>query len=420
MPFFLIRTLGCKVNQYDGERLAQRLINLGFSPARNSAPDFFILNSCSVTVRSAQKVRQELRSAKSRWPNSKIFLAGCEAKLREKDGLDSPDADGVIMPTHSNEDLLRIFDETGIQTSFEFKDAPGNPKQSSQPCSTARTRAFIKIQDGCSQFCAYCIVPFLRGTERSRPIEDIVYEAKSLSSHGFREIVITGIHLGRYQFGLPNVLRALEEISGIDRIRLSSIEPLEVDQPLIDWVSSSPKSCFHFHIPLQSGSNKILRSMKRPYDKEAFQGVVGKIREKVPEVGLTTDLIVGFPGETDQDFYSGIKFIEAMEFSKIHIFRYSPRPHTLASTFPSQVPPNVKQDRVFEADCVNKRLSEKFFKKFENRKVEVLWENQSLGVWKGYSREYIPCRKKEATFLGKNLLEVVQVKSTDNLGAWCE
>jgi threonylcarbamoyladenosine tRNA methylthiotransferase MtaB len=382
---FLIRSLGCKVSQYDGERLGEKLINLGLVADENN-PDIFILNGCSVTGRASQKVRQTLRAARKRWPTARIVLAGCEARLRGQRHEDSPEADFTLPHYHDFATVLAMVQALLPQFVYD-------PHGENEPGSlTNRTRAFLKVQDGCNQFCSYCIVSHLRGEEWSRPIDDAVAEAEKLVAEGHKEIVLTGIHLGHFRPSLLELLTRLEKITGLQRLRLSSIEPIEVDDALIDWVASSPKACAHFHLPLQSGSDAILQAMRRPYATADFRQVVEKIRARMPLAAITTDLIVGFPGETEELFAQTMAFLEEMLFSRLHIFKFSPRDGTPAATMPDQISNADKSRRSNQVEQLWQRSAENFHRRFVGREVEVLWETCSDGFLHGFSREYVPCR----------------------------
>ncbi|NLI77912.1 MAG: MiaB/RimO family radical SAM methylthiotransferase [Candidatus Riflebacteria bacterium] len=435
---FAIRSLGCKVSQYDAERLGEMLTRLGLVPAGDTAaPDLFVLNSCSVTGRASQKGRQALRVARKQWPAARIVLAGCETALLARTGETPAEADGLLPVNPTAEIVEALLGQLGLldQTwgSVPFGPAPAGQAPAGQapagqapagqapagqapagqapagevpggaPSGTghdvgdrlsggSRTRAFLKIQDGCNQFCSYCIVPHLRGRERSRSLDEVAAEGAILAGKGFREIVLTGIHLGRYEPGLVPVLRELERIEGLRRIRLSSIEPLEVPADLIDWLATSPAACPHLHLPLQAGSDAILRAMNRPYTTAAFAEVVGRVRARLPGIGLTTDLIVGFPGETDGLFRESLAFVERQRFSRIHIFRYSARPGTPAAGFAGRVANAEKQARSKEVERVWKESAAAFHGSLVGREVEVLWETCDGGWWQGFSREYVPCR----------------------------
>lgn len=383
MTTFLLKSLGCKVSQYDGERLSESLRQIGLQPAEE-VPDLFILNGCSVTGRASQKVRQLLRSTRKRWPAVKIVLAGCEARLVKQRNEEAPDADWLL-PENSREAIQIMLSALSLDVS-----ANATVNAEVHPVSS-RTRAFLKIQDGCNQFCSYCIVAHLRGEEWSRPIDDAVAEAERLVAEGHQELVLTGIHIGHFRPSLLDLLARLEEIPGLQRIRLSSIESVEVDEALIDWAVSSKKACRHFHLPLQSGCDHILRAMRRPYNRADFKAIVDRIRSKMPLAAITTDLIVGFPGETDDYFAQTLEFLEQMQFSRIHIFKFSPRDGTPAATMPAQIDNECKARRSDLVEAIWKRSAESYHQKFIGQNLEVLWETSENAELRGFSREYVPC-----------------------------
>lgn len=384
MTTFLLKSLGCKVSQYDGERIAEKLRAHGLQPAEDH-PDIFILNGCSVTGRASQKVRQTLRAARRNWPAVKLVLAGCEARLITQRHEELPDIDWLLKDGEPAS-IAAMLAALGLDT-----DSAAVAGKISLPVS-AKTRAFLKIQDGCNQFCSYCIVAYLRGNEWSRPIADAVTEARALVAEGHRELVLTGIHLGHYKPSLLHLLRELDKVDGLERIRLSSIESVEVTDELIEWVATSPKACRHFHLPLQSGCDTILAAMRRPYKTADFRGVVEKIRAKMPLAAITTDLIVGFPGETEAEFAETTGFLEEIQFSRIHIFRFSPRDGTPAATMQGQVDNQTKIARSDRVEKIWKASARAFHAKFIDQKLEVLWETIENGALCGFSREYVPCR----------------------------
>ena len=300
MTTFYIRSLGCKVSQYDGERIAEKLREFGLAECENQ-PDLYILNGCSVTGRASQKARQIIRAVKRHKADTKIVLAGCEARLIQKRKEIIPEVDWVL--PYGDEASLKAM-MSALSLDIQCCNT-ANIKKS--PVSEM-TRAYLKVQDGCSQFCSYCIVAHLRGPEWSRPIDDAVKEAKELVAEGHKELVMSGIHIGHYKPSLLALLKELEKIHNLERIRLSSIESIEVKDELIDWMATSPKACRHFHIPLQSGCDRILKAMHRPYVTSDFKAVIEHIRERMPDAAITTDLIVGFPGETEEDFKETLDF----------------------------------------------------------------------------------------------------------------
>jgi len=393
---FLLKSLGCKVSQYDGARIAEYLTGCGLRQAGDDeAPDLYILNGCAVTGRASQKVRQALRAVRRRWPAVKLVLAGCEARLAEKRSPEDGDEPAVeldgALPYATALAVRELLEHLDLLRP-DISDAGNEAHVPEELIGGERTRAFLKIQDGCTQFCAYCIVPHLRGPETSRGRSELVDEARRIVATGRREIVVTGIHVGRYAYGLVGLLRDLSAIDGLDRIRLSSIEPVEVENDLIEWLATDPKACMHLHLPLQSGCDETLRAMRRPYDAATFAALVGRLRVRMPDIGISTDLIVGFPGESDDLFAATLAFVERQAFSRIHIFRYSPRDGTPAATMPGQLSNAIKQARAKAVEKAWKASAASFHRRFVGRSLDVLWETQENGLWHGLSREYIPCR----------------------------
>lgn len=406
MTTFSIKSLGCKVSQYDGERLAEKLRQYGLQSV-DDAPDVFILNGCSVTGRASQKVRQMLRAARRNWPGARLVLAGCEARLITQRHEEIPEVDWLLKdsePASVAAMLAALALDVVAETSRTVAETP----------ISARTRAFLKIQDGCNQFCSYCIVAYLRGEEWSRPITDAVAEAENLVAEGHRELVLTGIHLGHFKPSLLTLLRELDKIEGLERIRLSSIESVEVNDDLINWVATSPKACRHFHLPLQSGCDKILQAMRRPYSTADFRAVVERIRARMPLAAITTDLIVGFPGESESDFGETLNFLEEIQFSRLHIFRFSPRDGTPAATMAGQIDNSTKAARAGRVEAVWQKCARAFHEKFIGQKLEVLWETSENGCLNGFSREYVPCRMVSSKTDQLNQLCLAQGQKLEN------
>lgn len=394
MKTFTIKTLGCKVSRYDAERIAAMLKLKGLVE-NDKAPDLYILNGCSVTSRASQKVRQTLRAAKRKWPDAKIVLAGCEARLREQKNIATGEADSVLTNAFDDNAISEMLKSLGLDAASSGKS------QDIKICP--QTRAFFKVQDGCSQFCSYCIVPYLRGNEWSCKIEDAVHEAEILVKEGHKEIVLTGIHIGHYKPSLVELTRALDKIPDLNRIRISSIESIEVTDDLIAWMANSKNACKHFHLPLQSGCDRILKLMKRPYLTKDFKDIVNKIRILIPDIAISTDLIVGFPGETEEDFEQTLSFIKEINFSRIHIFRYSKRDGTPAAKMPNQLSNQVKHERASKVKAVWHDSELKFLNNFINKRIEILWETCKDGYWHGFSREYVPCVIKTDENIGNTI-----------------
>ncbi len=343
-------TFGCKVNQYDTQAMAEALRDIGYeiSPVASGA-DLYVVNTCTVTSASDAKARKAIRALHRFTPESHIFVTGCYAQTAQAELLG---IDGVSKVFGNREksqlkDMIREAEVTQTLSREFVGDPDAQVDLGEFGLSIAtfdeQTRAMVKVQDGCSAFCTYCIIPYVRGRMRSRDLPDIVAEVERLAARGFREVVITGVQLGSYgkdlrrRWDLADVLRDLHDIDGVARIRLSSIEPMDVPANLMRAVAELPKVARHFHIPLQSGSTAVLERMRRTYTREGFLDLVAALYGEMPDVGLTTDVMVGFPGETDSEFEDTCRVVEKCAFHRLHVFRYSPREGTPAADYPDQV-----------------------------------------------------------------------------------
>jgi threonylcarbamoyladenosine tRNA methylthiotransferase MtaB len=345
-PKFGVMTLGCKVNQYESESYADQFWLLGFDVANPTEPlDVCIINSCSVTNMASAKSRQAIRKMRRRNPNVFLVATGCgtEADQGAVEGVEELD---LVVPNMEKEELTdRVMDALVRSPRFPL---PKTREREEAFRASDRTRALLKVQDGCDYFCSFCIIPYTRGPRKSRPWDRLLSEAELIARKGHKEVVITGICVGTYdsqEHGLHDLLRALSDVPGIERIRLSSIEPNDVNGPIAEELASNPKICSHFHIPLQSGDDTILRAMNRHYDTAQYLRTIRRLRETIPGVMFTTDLMVGFPGETDEHHANTMRFVEAVDFYKLHVFPYSVRFGTKAAEWPDQVPPEVKEER---------------------------------------------------------------------------
>lgn len=382
-PSFTITTLGCKVNQYESQLIAKRLLEFGFA-MREEGGDVYILNSCAVTARAERKARQIIYRVQRE--GKMLLVTGCVSpKLLSK--LEN-DPTILFVPQERKLEIPNILKE-------KFSPSPNRSLDPERVTKMAigRKRAFVSVQTGCDNFCSYCIVPYLRGKPRSRVPEDILKEVRELVEFGFKEIVLCGIRLGKYgrdlggNISLASLLREMLSWEGDFRIRLSSIEPMDFDEELLAVVAH-PKLCPHFHIPLQSGSDKILRLMRRSYSADDFLSLVKEIRSKIPLVNITTDVIVGFPGEREEDFAETLRVCREAEFGKIHIFPFSPRPLTEAENW-DDIPPQIKRERAKALQSLEEELSLAFRKKLLGERVWVLLQGKVGNMWQGLSHNYV-------------------------------
>ncbi|MDI6892357.1 MAG: tRNA (N(6)-L-threonylcarbamoyladenosine(37)-C(2))-methylthiotransferase MtaB [Actinomycetota bacterium] len=399
---FSICTLGCKVNQYESERIIQDFLSYGFELVDFSdEADVYIINTCTVTNVSNHKSRQVIRRAIGRNPPALVIVTGCYVnafpeELRELDGVDM---------------LIKNEDKPHLAELVVGKVSPGSSRESHRvsPRPRLHTRALLKVQDGCDRFCSYCIVPYARGKPLSISRGRVLAEATRLAEAGIKEIVVTGVNLGRYGCDLPNgtnlegLLADLARIPGLARIRLSSIEPLDITAGLITLISSNLIFCRHLHIPLQSGSDEILRAMNRNYTGEDYVGIIEEIRDKMPGVAITTDVMVGFPGETEEHFKRTKDLISRVRPRKIHVFRFSPRLGTLACSLPGRVSFDVKKRRSAELIELGEELARDFIGGFVGRRLEVLVEklvedNLLTGLTDNYIRA---CFKGPSDLVGE-------------------
>lgn len=395
-----IYTLGCKVNQYESNVMAEEFEEAGFMlvPYEEFA-DVYVVNTCTVTNMSDRKSRQILRRAKETNPNSILCAVGCYAQVA-KDDLAKLNEIDLILGTNDKRNAVKIISEMLDNKELESKINVSDVMEQREyiewkgTAYTDKARAEIKIQDGCDRYCTYCIIPFARGPVRSRNMDDIYNEVKKIASAGIREVVITGIHISSYGKDLKDkpklieLLEKLHDIDGISRIRLGSLEPLIIDDEFVSRLKKLPKVCNHFHLSLQSGSDETLKRMNRRYTTDDFRKIVKLLRDNIPEVALTTDVIVGFPRETDEEFNETYEFLKEINFSKMHVFKYSPRKGTKAATFPNQVDGTIKDKRsdiLIELSDINE---EKFASQYIGREIEVLFENEHDGHTTNYIEVY--------------------------------
>ncbi len=399
-PTFSIVTLGCKVNQYDSWQLARQLKEKGFKQVPFGAPaDIVIVNSCAVTHVAEAKSRKMLSRARRANPQGFVVFTGCTAELLLQRGVKLEHADLIVGNKEKHllaERIWELVRERKLGVSFSESSTPYfQPFQEEHDDGVhERIRAFLKVQDGCDKFCTFCIVPFTRGAPRSKPLQQVLEEAEELVyEFGFPEIVLTGVCLtlwGReFGLGLADLLERLHEIDGLKRIRLSSLDPRDIDERLIRTCAELPKICHHFHISLQSGDDEILKAMGRGYNCEQFRRIIEAFREAIPDAAFTTDIMVGFPGETESHFANTLKFVKEVGFMRLHVFRYSPRPGTKAAELSATVSPEVADERAQRLIKLSKELWREFAERFIGTRQVVLIERCLEAKENGTSNGFI-------------------------------
>ncbi len=399
MKKFMIITLGCKVNSYESQATREALIKNGYIEENN--PDIIIVNSCAVTSMAEHKSRQKVSSLAKKYPNSIIVVCGCSSQYHTSSYKDIPNVK-IIMGNNDHLkliSLLKQYEENKKQIIDVDKSTRLRTYQKLNITSfDEKIRAFVKISDGCNNFCSYCIIPYTRGNLRSREKDEILCEIKTLVNNNYQEIVITGIDSASYGYEFENynfnsLLKDIIKINGLKRLRISSIEASQIDDEFIEILKSSNIIAPHLHIPLQSGSDSVLKRMRRKYTCEEFYQKIKKIKDEIPDIALACDVIVGFPGESEEEFEETYNFIKKCDFSFLHIFPYSPREGTLASTLPNQIPSQIKKQRVNKLIELGNQLSQKYEEKFINKNVTVLIEsyNPKTNLYHGLSENYLPC-----------------------------
>jgi len=379
-------TLGCKVNQYETEAISELFVDEGYEVVDfDSEADVYVINTCTVTGLSDRKSRQIIRRAKARNEKSIVVVAGCYSQTAPGEVESIPGVDLIIGTKERNKivDYVREVEKKGkklnvVGNIMEVRDF----EELEIETYHERTRAFIKIQEGCNQFCSYCIIPYARGPVRSRNESNILREIKRLADAEFKEIVLTGIHIASYGKDLKNtslleLLVKVLDVDGIERIRLGSIEPRIITKEFVDTVAKLHKVCPHFHVSLQSGCDETLKRMNRKYTTGEYREAIQLLRDNIPDVAITTDVMVGFPGETDEEFEKTYKFLEEISFSKMHVFKYSPRKGTPAYSFKDQVPAQKKDERSSRLIKLSDKNTLAFNSKFIGRVMPVLFEQHT-------------------------------------------
>ena len=416
-------TLGCKVNQYETNAMVQKFIKNGYEIVEsNEKADIYVINTCTVTNMSDRKSRQMLRRAKELNKDAIVVACGCYVQVAKEEAEKIEEIDLLLGNNEKNkivENIENYINEKQKMISIEDVMNQKEFLDFGDITYTDKTRAVIKVQDGCDRFCSYCIIPYARGRVRSRNPESIVSEIKKISEHGIKEVVITGIHIASYgkdfknEYKLIDLLEEINEIEGIERIRLGSIEPLLITEEFVERLSRLQKVCHHFHLSLQSGCNETLKRMNRRYTTEEFEEIVKRLRRCYDDVILTTDIIVGFPQETEEEFEKTYKFLKKIKFYKMHIFKYSPRKGTKASIMQGQIDGSVKEQRSRRLIELSDNNQEEYNKLYIGKEAQVLFEEKKNGYYQGHTKNYILAICKTNSNLENKL---VKVRCIDVLG----
>ena len=392
-------TLGCKVNQYETNAMSQEFIEKGYEVVDHTKKaDVYVINTCTVTNMSDRKSRQMLRRVNELNENAIVVACGCYAQIAKEKLEKIEDVDIILGNSEkinivdyveeyakNSRKILKVEDIMNQKEFVDFGDV----------IYTEKTRAVVKVQDGCDRFCTYCLIPYARGRVRSRKPENIISEINKIAKEGIKEIVITGIHIASYGkdfrngYRLIDLLEEINKVDGIERIRLGSIEPLMITEEFMERLVKLSKICHHFHLSLQSGCDETLKRMNRRYTTEQFKHIVNLLRENYQDVNLTTDIIVGFPGETEEEFNKTYEFLKEIKFYKMHIFKFSPREGTKAAVMKNQIDGNIKEERSQKLIELSDKNEEEYNKKYLEKEVEVLWEEEKDGIYKGHTKNYV-------------------------------
>lgn len=413
-----LHNLGCKVNAYETEAMQHLLEEAGYEivPFTQKA-DVYVINTCSVTNMADRKSRQMLHKAKKNNPDSIVVAAGCYVQTSEKEVLNDLSVD-IVIGNDRKHDLVRLLEEYSLDSINDTVDDINDGKHDFEELfidqTKEHTRAFIKVQDGCNQFCSYCIIPYARGRVRSRRFENVIAEVERLAANGFKEVVLTGIHLSSYGVdfeeatGLLELIQAVDAVKGIERIRLGSLEPKIVTEHFASELSKLDKICPHFHLSLQSGCDATLKRMNRKYTTKEYERGCELLRKYFVHPAITTDVIVGFPGETEEEFEQTKAYLEHIHFYEMHIFKYSKRKGTRAAVMPDQIDEQVKAARSEKLIALGHDMSKEFRKFYIGKNEEVLFEEKAVisdkEYFVGYTKEYVKVAKETAENLENQIV----------------
>ena len=417
-------TLGCKVNQYETNAMAQKFLEKGYKvieeyEQNGEKPDICIINTCTVTNMSDRKSRQMLRREKENNKNVIVVAVGCYAQVAKNELNKIPEID-LVLGNNEKVDIVKYVEDyiNENENNIEIEDVMQSRLFSDfgDITFTEKTRAVVKIQDGCDRFCSYCIIPYARGRVRSRKPESIISEITKIAEKDIKEVVITGIHIASYgkdfkeEYKLIDLLEEINKIDGIERIRLGSIEPLLITDEFVERLKKLDKICHHFHLSLQSGCNETLKRMNRRYTTEQFITIVNRLRKAYSDVILTTDIIVGFPEESEEEFNKTYEFLEQIKFYKMHVFKYSPRKGTIAAKNKNQIDGNIKEERSKKLIELSDKNEKEYNESYIGKKVEVLFEEEKQGIYQGHTKNYILVKCKSTKNIENKILTVTRQK----------
>lgn len=413
-----LHNLGCKVNAYETEAMQHLLEEAGYEIVQfTQKADVYVINTCSVTNMADRKSRQMLHKAKKNNPDSIVVAAGCYVQTSEKEVLNDLSVD-IVIGNDRKHDLVRLLEEYSLDSVNDTVDDINDGKHDFEELfidqTKEHTRAFIKVQDGCNQFCSYCIIPYARGRVRSRRFENVIAEVERLAANGFKEVVLTGIHLSSYGVdfeeatGLLELIQAVNAVKGIERIRLGSLEPKIVTEYFASELSKLDKICPHFHLSLQSGCDATLKRMNRKYTTKEYERGCELLRKYFVHPAITTDVIVGFPGETEEEFEQTKAYLEHIHFYEMHIFKYSKRKGTRAAVMPDQIDEQIKAARSEKLIALGHDMSKEFRKFYIGKNEEVLFEEKAVigdkEYFVGYTKEYVKVAKETAENLENQIV----------------
>lgn len=416
-------TLGCKVNQYETNAMEEKFINAGYEIVDfEQKADIYVINTCTVTNMSDKKSRQMIRRAKQLNSNSIVVAVGCYPQV-SKEKLEEIEELDLILGNNEKRDIVLYIEKFQKEKLIHLEDVMHQNEfvDFGTTVHIDKTRAVVKVQDGCDRFCSYCIIPYARGRVRSRKIESIIEEIETLARKGVKEVIITGIHIASYgkdfkeDIGLIDLLEEINKIVGIERIRLGSLEPTIIEECFLERLSKLDKICHHFHLSLQSGCDETLKRMNRRYTISEFEKVVNLLRSTYKDVVLTTDIIVGFPGETEEEFNKTYEFLKKICFYKMHIFKYSRRKGTKADKMAYQISPHIQEERSKKMLTLSNKNQERYNEEYIGKIVEVLVEEKQGEYIKGHTGNYLLINIKDKN-ISKYHNEILKVKIVDSIG----